>query len=203
MADVVCDDPQFGYWAGLNEAWSSNHDLICVEHDVEFSDDLVKELLSCPHDLCAFPYRVMPFGWPGKTWGASYGSLWVEEGQPYASFSSIGFVKITAEARAGTSLAKVPWDKVEGSVHEALTLRRRLWHLHWPAIEHYHDYDAVTQADLEAGSLYNMVRQARDEGRLTVIGDPLTDECLEKLKSHDPLIYDESLRRHADALCVD
>ncbi len=202
VADVVCEDADFGYWAGINEVWDSDHDLVNVEHDVEFSDLLVQELLSCPHHLCAYPYRVMPFGWPGKTWGASYGSLWVDEGQPYASFSSIGFVKMTAEARAGTTLKKTIWFNLEGAIHEALTLRQRLWHLHWPAVAHHHDYD-TDPAVLEAGSLYNLVRKARDEGRLTVIGDPLTDECLEKLKENDPLIYDESLRRLAQALCGD
>jgi len=110
--------------------------------------------------------------------------------------------------RGGRECRDEPWvlrfaQKLEGSVHEAVALRKRLWHLHWPAIEHYHDYDSITGSDLEAGSLYNLVRQAREEGRLEVHGDPLTDECLEKLKSHDPLIYDESLRRDAQKLCVD
>jgi hypothetical protein len=198
--DVVCDDPLFGYWSGLSSVWDSDRTLVNVEHDVEFSDDLVAELLSCPHDLCAFPYRVMPFGWPGGTWGASYGFLWVTEGQPWAMFTSIGFCKISAEVRVGTTLQQVVWDKVEGSIHKAAVQNRRMWHLHWPAISHYHDYGDI---DPEAGTTYNLVKRARDEGRLIVHGDPMTDECLEGLKSHDPLVYDESLRRAAQKLCID
>lgn len=201
--DVVCHDPLFGYWEGLEAVWASDRTLVNVEHDMEFSDDLVHELLSCPHDRCAYPYKVMPFGWPGKTWGASYGSLWATEENPYASFSSIGFCKLTASAREGSTLTRAIWDKLEGHVHVAAIRDRGLWHLHWPAIEHFHDYEAGGGIDPEAGSLYNLVKRARDEGRLYVYGDPMTDDCLEGLKSNDPLIYDESLRERASALCID
>lgn len=199
--DVVCEDAFFGYWAGLNVVWDSDRTIVNLEHDMEFSDDLVRELLSCPHDLCAFPYKVRPFGWPGMRHGASYGCLWVATNQPYASFSSIGFCKMTAKARAGSTLERAIWDKVEGVIHTAIVRDRQIWHLHWPAIEHYHDYSAGI--DPEFGTLYNLVRRARDEGRLFVYGDPLTDEDLENLKSHDPLIYDESLRERIASLCPD
>lgn len=200
VADVVCEDAHFGYWAGLEALWSSDYDLVNIEHDMEYSDLLVAELLSCPHPLCAYPYKVQPFGWPGMTWGASYGSSWVTPENPYASFSPIGFCKISAEARGGSKLERAIWTKVEGSVHKAIVRNRRLWHLHWPGIDHHHDYGAEDQ---EAGTLYNLIKRARDEGRLEVYGDPLTDECLEKLKAHDPLVYDESVRGHAQALCID
>lgn len=204
MADVVCEDRTYGYWEGINALWDSDQDLILVEHDMEFSDDLVAELLSCPHPTCAYPYVVMPVGWPGKTWSASYGSLWVAEDTPYASFSSIGFCKLTAEARRGTDFGgRAVWNKVEGSVHLAAIQNKCLWHLHWPAIQHHHDYAAINGADLEAGSLYNVVKRARDEGRLHVYGDPMTDECLEALKRRDPLIYDKSWRDLAEKVCID
>jgi hypothetical protein len=197
--DVVCDD-LWGYWAGLDSVWSDDRTLINIEHDMETSDELVQELLSCPHDLCAYPYRVRPFGWPGGTWSASYGSLWVSEGNPWAMFTSIGFCKIAPGVRAGTTLDRMPWNKVETSVHTAVAQCRRIWHLHWPAITHYHDYGEI---DPEVGTIYNMVKRARDEGRLFVYGDPMTDECLEGLKTHDPLVFNESIRRHAEKVCID
>jgi hypothetical protein len=200
VQDVVCEDRFFGYWEGLNAVWASDRTIINVEHDQEFSDDLVAELLSCPYDLCAYPYRVTPFGWPGQTWGATYGSVWVSDGDPYAMFSSIGFCKITAPARAGTELERLVWDKVEQSVHRAVARCKRLWHLHWPAIQHYHDYGDF---DAEAASMYSMVKRARDEGRLLVYGDEFTDADLEGLKANDPYIFDESLRPLAEALCPD
>ena len=202
VADVVCDDLVFGYWEGLNELWDSDRTLINIEHDMEYSDLLVAELLSCPHPTCAYPYIVRPFGWPGKTYSASYGSLWVTADMPYASFSSIGFCKVTAEARRGSTLERAIWSKVEASIHIAVTQNKRLWHLHWPAVTHHHDYDN-DGVDLETGSLYNVVKRARDEGRLIVYGDDMTDECLERLKANDPLIYDEPLRDQARKVCFD
>ncbi len=200
--DVVCEDAVFGYWSGLNEVWDSDRTLVNLEHDMEYSDDLVAELLSCPHPLCTFPYKVRPFGWPGKTWGVSFGSIWVTEGQPYASFSSIGFCKIAPEVREGTTLDRNIWSKVEASIHLAAVQSKRVWHVHWPAIQHYHDYDA-DGIDAETGSLYNVVKRARDEGRLIVYGDPMSDDCLERLKENDPFIYDESFRERAQAVCLD
>lgn len=194
--DLVCDDP-FDYWAGLDSVWDTGRTIVNVEHDMEFSDDLVMELLSCPWDLCAYPYAVQPAGWPGLLYGASWGS-WVPKDTAFAHFSSIGFCKIGLRVQRGTALPRAVWDKVEGAIHTGAVKNRNLWHLHWPAIGHHHDYSS--ELPPEESSTYRIVERARAEGRLTVHGPEPTAE---ELKALDPFLYNESLRRRAEALSPD
>ena len=161
---VECDGT-FGYADGLIEAWSTQNTLVLVEHDMEFSDELVSELASCPEPLCAFPYLIWSRhnGWHyAQAVGANRR---LELGDEWADHSSIGFAKITPEARA-KPLMRLWWWMVENAVHHALggsvieddphhiyngepdpTLVRDIrpptagrWHIHWPHIEHHHPY---------------------------------------------------------------
>lgn len=193
MVDVVCDGP-FDYWAGLESVWDSDRTLVNVERDVEFSDLLVAELLSCPWPLCSYPYRVLPSGWPGFLYSAAFRD-WVAQDVAFASFSAIGFAKITPHARVGTTLERKTWDKLETGLHEAVALERRFWHLHWPEISHFHDYPAEPDADAQA--LLGVIEDARARGRLFIHGaDPTTEE----IKACDPFLYDESLRGRVKVL---
>lgn len=193
VLDLVCDGP-FDYWSGLASVWGSDQTVVNVERDMEFSDDLVRELLSCPQPLCAFPYRVLPSGWPGFLYSAAFRD-WVSEGTDFASFSAIGFCKITPEARSGSELERKSWEHLETGVHNAVAHGKRFWHLHWPEIVHYHDYPA--EPDAEASSLLRIIEQARAEGRLFVHGaDPSTED----LKACDPFLYNESLRSRVKVL---
>jgi hypothetical protein len=192
VADVVCDD-SFGYWAGLDSIWGKGRTIVNLEHDVEFSDDLVAELLSCPRDLCAYPYTVRPASWPGLAYGALF-SGWLTTEVPFAHFSAIGFAKISASVQT-SPLAKRPWQRLEDSIHEAVARNQRLWHLHWPAIGHRHDYDS--EPPPETGSAYEAVQRARADGRLYIHGE---EPDADVLKRCDPFLYDKSLRDRVPVL---
>lgn len=192
--DVLCEG-LFGYWAGLDRVWDTGRTIVNVEHDMEFSDDLVAELLSCPRELCAYPYEVRPSGMPERVYSVSYFGWGTDDSIPFAIFSAIGFCKIAATAQVGTKLTKTTWMRVERVIHDAVITDQRLWHIHWPAIGHRHDYEA--EGDPEGGSLLNEINKARAEGRLTVHGP---DPSEERLRACDPLLYDESVRDRAPAL---
>lgn len=127
-----------------------------VEHDVQFDDALVDDLLACPHPLCAHAYKIhtprefIAYNASDVGWHPPIDSLsrytargfhWLEPGEEWADFGSIGFCKITPEARFG-ALRKDGWTHVEHSVNAAVCER---WHVHWrdgesgpTGIEHYH-----------------------------------------------------------------
>lgn len=150
----VLDGPN-DYWHEMNPLWDSDVTLVNVEHDMQFSDELIAELLDCPHPVCTHTYRVGPaayglqyahdislVGWhppiePLSQYSAR-GSRWVEPGDEFADFSGIGFVKIDRAARCAP-LREDSWRGVEISVNRAINAR---WHLHWGSggvgIKHYH-----------------------------------------------------------------
>lgn len=133
---LTCGD-DFDYWRGLNEYWDGGATIVNVEHDMEFSDGLVEGLLACPEPLCAYAYKVWPSAWRRFVYAQSNVGRWIEQGDERADFSSIGFCKITSEARTGP-LKRFPWKFVEQSVNQAVA---GPWHIHWPEIKHYHDYE--------------------------------------------------------------
>lgn len=130
-------DGDYAYWRVLNDHWGTDVTLVNVEHDMEFSDELVDGLLACPHPLCAYAYKVWPSAWRKYVYAQFRDGRWIEHGVEHADFSSIGFCKVSASARHG-ALKKYPWRFVEQSVNEAVTGD---WHIHWPEIAHHHDYE--------------------------------------------------------------
>lgn len=135
VVPIVCDDT-FGYWQGLSQWWESDHTLINVEHDLEWSDEQISELVACPHPLCSWNYRchwsssgqvngVLPHTMDGK---------FVEPGDEWADWSAIGLVKVTPQVRIAP-LPKEPWQRVEKAIDEAV---KKPWHLHGPELPHHH-----------------------------------------------------------------
>lgn len=150
ILDVECKG-EFSYWLGFNQLWHTDRTIINVEQDMEFSDDLVGELLACKHPLCAFPYQVYPTMMghyiycatttPPRADGKISEPRWVQPGDEWAVWSSIGFCKITPEARP-VRLDKQFWQWLEHSINRVVTGNAGLqWHLHWSEIKHYHDYE--------------------------------------------------------------
>lgn len=124
-----CDNT-FGYWRGLGEHWDDDDTLVNVEHDIAASDELIDDLLACPRDACTFEYVLH---WPSC--GVAEGVLAQKElGGEWCSFSGLGLIKLTPEARIAP-LRKALWPRVEQSVHDSI---RRPWHLHLPRVDHWH-----------------------------------------------------------------
>lgn len=161
---VRCE-ADFSYANGIVRVWWAPETLVLVEHDMEFSDELVAGLLSCPRPLCSYPYFIWAHdrGWHyAQARGANRR---IVEGEEWADHSSIGFCKITEQARVSPMMT-VGWKMVENVVHHALGGRvievdphhisgdkpdplmvleirpptAGRWHIHWPAIAHHHDY---------------------------------------------------------------
>lgn len=143
------DGDEYGYWAAMARAWGSPEVLVNLEHDMQYSDTLARELLDCPHPCCTHAYR-MHTGRYGDYWAHSHDGLcgmdghWVTEGAEWAAYSAIGFCKIVPEVRT-VPLERCQWRHVEHVVNSAIwratgAVRDR-WHVHWPGVEHYHYAD--------------------------------------------------------------
>jgi len=146
---AICSD-LFDYGDGLTRLWQHGHTIVNVEHDMEFSDALVANLLECEHPLCAHAYQMhqpndrgephyYAHGWlPRETGPASRGQSirWISRGEEWADHSGLGFVKIAPEAQRYPLAENIPWQCVEQEVSAAVAGTR--WHIHWPEIEHYH-----------------------------------------------------------------
>lgn len=140
----ICSD-LFDYSDGLRWLWDGASTIVNVEHDMEFSDDLVQQLLDCEHPLCAHAYKMyLPrvyyaHGWlPRETGPRSRAQSirWIDQGEEWVDYSALGFVKITPEARHYPLAENVPWQALEQEVNAAVAGTH--WHIHWPEIEHYH-----------------------------------------------------------------
>jgi hypothetical protein len=148
---------EFSYWAGMAALWSDEATgiLVNVEHDMEFSDDLVAALVECPHRACAFAYRVFPTKLQRYIYCATtnfvtdedhergMNARWITEGEEWAFWSSIGLCKLAPAARPGP-LLKMFWPWLEHCVNwqvaEAGGHSPTNWHIHWPEVAHHHDY---------------------------------------------------------------
>jgi hypothetical protein len=145
----------FGYWAALSELWERPVTVVNVEWDMEYSDQLARQLNDCPHPVCTHAYRVYPGAstrLPEPVWAhqvstvglsppipsivnwCARGCRWLADGDEWADFGGIGFLKVTPEGRSG-SLRRDTWRGVEMSVAASLTSRI---HVHWPGVKHYH-----------------------------------------------------------------
>lgn len=132
------------YAETLARAWEAGRTIINVEHDNEFSQDLVDQLLLCPEPLCTHAYRMWV---PYVRWAHGFAQnragmmvRWIDEGETLCDWSGIGFCKITPAARLmnGEFLEPLPlvhWRSVEAAVNQRVTVP---WHVHWPEIEHDH-----------------------------------------------------------------
>ena len=130
-----CEDDH-SYGRGLAALWTTSATVVNVEHDMEFSDALVADLLACPEPLCSHAYQVWPSAWRRFVYAHSKDGRWLEQGDSSADFSSIGFCKLAPAGRTG-ELKTYPWRYVEQAVNTAVAGE---WHIHWPAIKHHHDY---------------------------------------------------------------
>ena len=149
---VLAAGDAYAYWRELSRLWRHPVTLVNVEHDMEFSDDLVRDLVECPHPLCTHAYRVWINNIREWIYCPTRDQRWITHGVEWAHTSSLGFCKIAPEART-RSLKRLPWKFLEHGVCDAVTgcsaavvgdapLAAPQWHVHWPEIEHFHPYDA-------------------------------------------------------------
>jgi hypothetical protein len=131
------DGEDLDYWRGYASLWESDLTIVGLEHDIEWTDDDVADLLACPHQLCSRTY-VCHWASTGVLYDifpVRNNDLFVkDEGTKWAERSAIGFVKITPEARIGP-LEQARWNHLEESIERAV---QRPWHLHWPPVPHHH-----------------------------------------------------------------
>lgn len=141
---VLCAD-EWDYWRGLAAEWDSGRTLINVEHDIEWSDEHIAELVACPHGACSFAYvcHWKSSGIAGGVIAAGAGARdselqpdahYLQGGEEWANWSGLGLVKITRQARIGR-LRREPWNRLELAVADAV---RGPWHMHWPTVQHHH-----------------------------------------------------------------
>lgn len=150
---------EFDYCTGLQRVWMTDKLLVNVEHDMEYSDELVDELIACPHPICAYAYQVFPTALGHYIYCATTVEIgndnpalsnphWIEEGDEWAIWSSIGFCKIDATARV-KPLDRLFWQWIEHSINRVVGTYKNAggagwsWHIHWPSIQHHHDYEKI------------------------------------------------------------
>ena len=147
---LPCTD-EFSYCRGLQALWDTDHTIVNVEHDMEYSDELTQNLLDCPFPLCAHAYLLRKsthYCYRNGPQPPAGGFLdhWIHEGAEWATFGGIGFVKITPQARV-RPLANREWQTLDIEVTRAVegpdvvppsVWEGRRWHIHWPAVDHDH-----------------------------------------------------------------
>lgn len=67
---------------------------------------------------------------------------WIEPGDEWAEWSSIGFCKIAPEARSAP-LDRMFWQWLEHGINRVVSSDGTRWHIHWPEVKHHHDYKTV------------------------------------------------------------
>lgn len=138
VAEVACE-ADYDYWRALAAAWDTPRTLVIVEHDMECSDDLIGQIVACKHRKCSWAYLLywasthQPPHYAHRNGGPAAGR-WVSEGEEWATFGGIGLCKLTSETRV-FGLTESHWSLLDTQV-SACSVGN--WHLHWPAVEHYH-----------------------------------------------------------------
>ena len=150
---------EFSYCYGLQDAWMTDKIIVNIEQDMERSDDLVDGLVNCPHPLCAYAYQVYPTALGRYIYCAvaerhrkgGPDTSWLEVGDEWAIWSSIGFCKIAPSARV-KPLDRIFWQWLEHSVNRVVGTYKNAggaclqWHIHWnegTGIQHLHDYEKI------------------------------------------------------------
>lgn len=151
VVSLPCVD-DLDYWGGLAALWEGDLTIVNVEHDMECSDELIQQLLDCPHPLCTHAYMLRSPVYhychrngPQPPAGG-YEDWWIKEGEEWATYGGIGFCKITSQARVRPleprewpTLDIVLTRAVEGPEVVPPTVQHgRRWHVHWPAVHHEH-----------------------------------------------------------------
>lgn len=148
---------EFSYWAGFSSVWQQGRTIVNIEHDMQFSDELVTGLLDCPYHLCAYAYQVFPTQLGRYIYCATRDidkPNWIDEGEKWAGWSSIGFCKVDPECQH-RALPKQFWQWFEHSINHVVcdtrteyiggdvVNTRTRWHIHWPEVQHMHDYEKI------------------------------------------------------------
>lgn len=154
------EDYSIGFIATLARAEIWHMPFINVEHDMEISDSHVDELMACPHEFCTFAYKIhkphMVFLDLGRV-GPYEGDYlahnaqcdWFTDGNEQRAFrpvpddaetchyTGIGFVKITPDIYA-PNIPICHWTDLETHVNDMVIRSGNRWHIHWPAVQHWH-----------------------------------------------------------------
>lgn len=145
---VPCPGP-YDYAEAVAYHWNDVGSLINCEQDMGPFPETIQDLVDCPHDVCTVPYWLSPASTqldkPIISVSPYSDSLHpLTRGIEWAARSAIGLVKFSEEMRRRYP----PPDRVEyGNVEHEFHIRSgNRWHVHWPAIPHYHgfkelDYD--------------------------------------------------------------
>lgn len=139
VVPIRCDT-DLSYWKGIADRWDHPASLVNIEHDLEWTDAQVTELLSCKYDACSYAYRCnwVSTGQPNGVWAHTANGVFIERGDEWAEWSGLGFIKIAPAARIAP-LREAVWNRVENSIDEAV---KTPWHMHWGpngnGVPHWH-----------------------------------------------------------------
>jgi hypothetical protein len=83
-----------------------------------------------------------------EDWKGVRNCKWIEQGDEWANWSSIGFCKIGKEARI-KPLDRMFWQYLEHAINRVVAQgpygygAGLVWHIHWPEVVHFHDYNTT------------------------------------------------------------
>jgi hypothetical protein len=135
-------DTFLGYGDIVREAWTTEGDLVIIEHDNAPTVAQIDAMIACDQPCCTTPYWIGPAstGRPGAYISllshATSGS--VEEVERSAH-SSIGCVRLRALWRRSVDLpARAIYNQVEATINVRVQSSVGTWHVHWPICQHTH-----------------------------------------------------------------
>lgn len=130
------------YEIGLRSLWKAKADLVIIEHDIVATPSHVRDLLQCPHIICAYAYWIYPATTGRKEPVIAHhcGDDFITEGQQFAEMVSFGLTKLSRYARGEITDwdSKGSWRNLDERVSKAFRDEGFQFHIHWPIVEHLH-----------------------------------------------------------------
>lgn len=149
VVDIACVN-EGDYPRAWVDHWDHPGTIVNLEHDLVPTLEALDELIECPQELCTQGYKIYPLSTARK--GEVFAQRlaandparydrWIAEGDLYADFTGLGFVKIDHQARSvlmPPTEDETTWTGWDFTLSNSFYKLGKCWHVHWPAITHNH-----------------------------------------------------------------
>lgn len=134
------------YCNSLAKIWPINDNLMIVEHDIDFTQDLFDELADCPAALCVPMYKLYPAttGLSNEVWAhRREGNPFLEfisEYQEWVPYAGLGMAKINTMVRhiLNDPPINVHWKELDTAISQYFYSHNMMWHVHRTEARHLH-----------------------------------------------------------------
>lgn len=130
--------------------WNRGGDLMILEHDVLPTLRMVREMATCPHEVCVQAYRLHPpnYGYPKSMLcfeDSITGKMASELHQDFTSYSGFAFIRFKASVQKKVSAIRCQWYGVDTlwCSQARKILGENFIHIHRPEMPHFHGVEVL------------------------------------------------------------